>query len=79
MPLSPEDQTFISALRFRMAPGNDQPPTLDEMKKAILILRENRKAAAVANAASGAKKPRAAKVAPTSAEVANALADLDML
>jgi hypothetical protein len=74
--MTPENQTFISALRFRMAPGSTDPPTLDEMKKAILILRENRSAAAVANLAAG-KKPK--KSAPSAAAVADALADLDSM
>jgi hypothetical protein len=76
--ISPENQTFISQLRFRMAPGHSEPPTLDEMKRAILILRESRKAASEANAASAAGKR--AKKAPTSAaDVSSALADLDSM
>lgn len=76
MTLSPEDQTFITQLRARSLPGSAEPPTLDEMKRAILILRGKRIAAAEANAASG-KKPK--KAAPTAAAVADALADLDSM
>jgi hypothetical protein len=77
--MTPEQSTFISALRFRMAPGHENPPTLDEQKMAIQILRENRSKAAAANAASNAKKPRTTKAAPTAAAIADALADLDAL
>lgn len=76
MTLSPEDQTFITQLRLRSLPGAEEPPTLDEMKRAIIILRGRRSAAAEANASSG-KKP--AKKAPTAAAVADALADLDSM
>lgn len=80
MALSPENQTFISALRFRMVPGADNPPTLDEMKRAILILRESRSAASAANAASAAGKRASTKKAPpTQAAVSDALADLDAM
>lgn len=80
MSISPENQTFISALRFRMAPGHSEPPTLDEMKRAIMILRESRAAAGAANAASAAgKRASTKKAAPTAASVANALADLDAM
>jgi len=75
MTLSPEDQTFITHLRLRSLPGAADPPTLEEMKRAILILRGKRMAAAGANAASGAKK----STKPTAAAIANALADLDAL
>lgn len=77
MPISPEDQTFISALRFRMSPGDPNPPTLDEMKRAIMILRESRSKAIEASAASHAGKKK--KAAPTAAEVGSALADLDAM
>jgi hypothetical protein len=76
MTISPEDQTFISALRFRMAPGSTEPPTLDEMKRAIIILRGSRRAAQDANAASGVKKSRAK---PTAEAISDALADLDAM
>jgi hypothetical protein len=80
MSISPENQTFISQLRFRMAPGHSEPPTLDEMKRAILILRDSRKAASDANAASAAGKRSSTKKAPpTQAQVADALADLDAM
>jgi hypothetical protein len=80
MNLSPENQTFISQLRFRMKPGSTEPPTLDEMKKAILLLRESRSAAASANAASAAgKRSSTKKAAPTQAAIADALADLDAM
>lgn len=75
MTLSPEDQTYITQLRLRMAPGTENPPTLDEMKRAIIILRCKRTTAQEANASSGKK----AKKAPTSAAVADALADLDSM
>lgn len=61
-----------------MAPGHSEPPTLEEMKRAILILRDSRKSAADANAASGVKKS-SAKKAPSAAAVADALADLDAM
>jgi hypothetical protein len=79
--MTPEEQTFISALRFRMKPGSDNEPTLDEQRRAIQILRENRTKAAAANAASNASRPRksTAKAAPTAAAVADALADLDAM
>lgn len=75
MSISPEDQSFISALRFRMAPGSTEPPTLDEMKRAILILRESRHKV-TSLATSGPKK---SKSAPTAAAVADALSDLDSM
>jgi outer membrane protein assembly factor BamE (lipoprotein component of BamABCDE complex) len=78
--MTPEQQTFISGLRFRMAPGHENPPTLDEQRLAIKILRDNRSAAAAANAASAAKKPRAPSRTPISqASVSDALADLDSM
>ena len=76
--MTPEQQTFISALRFRMKPGHENPPTLEEQKQAILILRESRRASADANAASASGK-RAKKAAPSAAAVADALADLDSM
>jgi hypothetical protein len=80
MSISPENQTFISQLRFRMAPGHTEPPTLDEMKRAILILRESRAAASAANAASAAgKRSSTKKATPSAAAVADALADLDSM
>ena len=77
MPLSPEDQSFISALRFRMEAGNPEPPTLDEMKRAIVLLRSGRVAAATAAAAS--KTTRAKKSAPSAADLDDALAGLDLM
>jgi hypothetical protein len=74
MTLSAEDQTFITQLRLRSLPGATEPPTLEEMKKAIIILRCKRSSAAEANAASGKK---AAKKGPSASAVADALADLD--
>jgi hypothetical protein len=74
MPLSPEDQTFITQCRLRSAEGTI---TLDDMKRAIIILRDNRTAAQVAAATSKASKPR--KSAPSAASVADALADLDAM
>lgn len=76
MSLSPQDQTFIHNLRLRMVKGHENPPTLDEMKRSIIILRESRRSAAVANAASG-KKVSKAKIAPSASNIADALADLD--
>jgi hypothetical protein len=75
MKISPENQTFISQLRFRMAAGHPEPPTLEEMKRAILILRDSRAAAAAANAASGAKKPK--KSPPTAEAIGDLLSDLE--
>jgi hypothetical protein len=79
MTLSPENQTFLSSLRFRMAPGHADPPTLEEQKRAILILRESRRAASDANAASTAGGKKSRKAAPTQAEIGDALADLDAM
>jgi hypothetical protein len=78
MSMTPEEQTFLINLRERSKPGSDQPPTLEEQKRAIIILRGNRKLAVEA-AASGASRSRAKKSPPTAAEVGNALADLDMM
>jgi hypothetical protein len=78
MPLSPEDSSFIAQLRLRSAPGSTNPPTLDEMKKAILILRGNRRLAQDASAASAAGK-RSKSTAPTAAAIGDALADLDAM
>ena len=78
MALSPEEKEFLSLLRTRMESG--PPPTLDEMKRAIILLRESRtKAIAAASASKAASKPRASRSAPTAAAVENALADLDSL
>jgi hypothetical protein len=77
MPMTPEDQSFISALRFRMAPGAAEPPTLDEMKRAILLLRDSRSKAVAASAAGRATKK--AKAAPTAAAIDDALSDLDSM
>ena len=76
MTLSPEDQTFINNLRQRSLTGASEPPTLDEMKRAILILRQRRSSAAEANAASG-KRP--AKKAPTAEAISDALSALDSM
>lgn len=75
MTLSAEDQTFINQLRLRSLPGAAEPPTLKEMKRAIILLRCKRTSAADANASSGKK----VKKAPTAAAVADALADLDSM
>lgn len=72
MSISPEDQSFISALRFRMAPGSTEPPTLEEMKRAILILRESR-SKVTSLATNQAKKSKT----PSATAVADALSDLD--
>lgn len=77
MTLSPEDQTFITQLRLRSMPGSTEPPTLDEMKRAIIILRCKRTSAADANAASGVK--RVSKKATSTAAVADALDALDSM
>ena len=71
--LSPEDKTFMTNLRVRNTPGHPEPPTLDEMKRAIILLRGNRTAAVVA-AASATKKP---KPKATPIAVGDALADLE--
>jgi hypothetical protein len=75
MPLSPEDHTFLLQLRERSKPGSDNPPTLAEQKRAIVILRCNRKAATEAVAAS--KTRSRAKSPPSLEATANALADLE--
>lgn len=51
-----------------------EPVSLDDMKRAILILRQRRTAALDANASSGKK---ASKPKPTEAAVDNLLADLE--
>lgn len=59
--LSPEDANTVSQIRLRAAEGT---ATLDDYKKAIIILRMNRKAATVAASESRAsggsrsKKPQ---------------------
>ena len=78
MAATPEEQSFISALRFRMQPGSLTPPTLEEMKRAILILRESRSKAVQAAAASKAGG-KAKKSAPTAAAIEDALSDLDSM
>jgi hypothetical protein len=72
--LTPEEQTFCSALKVRAMPGHPNPPTLDEMKRYIIILRGVRKAAADLTQASAAKKK--AKAAP--ADTDSLLADFEM-
>lgn len=73
--MTPEDQTFINELRQRNAPNHPNPPTLDEMKRAIVILRCSRSAASEA----AAKSKRTAKPKLTDADVGDALADLDAM
>lgn len=74
---TPEEQSFISALRFRMIPGAENPPTLDEMKKAIGILRDSRSKTIATVTASGAKSK--AKTPPTAQALASALDELDSM
>jgi hypothetical protein len=73
--VSADDNQFITNLRLRLAKGSDNPPTLEEMKRAILILRSGRRLAKDANEASG--KPKAKK--PSAADVASALDDLESM
>lgn len=77
MALTNDEQAFITQLRNRSIPNHPEPPTLDEMKRAILLLRGSRKLASEAAAASATKSR--AKKAPSTAEVSNALADLDSM
>jgi hypothetical protein len=72
MTLSPEEQSFITQCRQRMVAK--EPVSLDDMKRAIIILRQNRTAALDANASSGKK---ASKAKPTEAAVAGLLDDLE--
>lgn len=74
MSLTPEEQTFIAQMRLRSAPGSTDPPTLDEMKRTIIILRGSRKAAIEA---SSIKRSTKAKV--SEASVNDMLADLENL
>jgi hypothetical protein len=77
MTLSAEDQTFITQLRLRMLPGTTEPVTLDEMKRAIIILRCKRTSAADASQSASPGKRLSKK--PSEAAVADALADLDSM
>ncbi len=72
--LTPEEKTLMNNLRVRNQPGHPEPPTLDEMKWAIIKLRESRTAAATAAATSKAKKPKAVA---TPLAIGDALADLE--
>ncbi len=56
MSLTLEEQMFCSQLKARAAPGHPNPPTLDEMKRYIVILRGSRRAAVEASAASASKR-----------------------
>ena len=75
--MTPEDQTFINELRLRNSKDHPNPPTLDEMKRAIIILRCSRSSAA--EAAAKSKGSRAKKAAPSEADIGDALADLDAM
>ncbi len=72
MSLTPEERTLMNALRIRSVPGHPEPPSLDEMKWAIIKLRETRTAALTAASTSKVKKPKTTPVA-----VGDALADLE--
>ncbi len=72
--LTPEQHMFITQLRLRSQPGAEQPPTLDEMKRAILILRGARKLAV--EAASTSAKRSSKKPAPSAAVVTGDLGSL---
>lgn len=59
--MTPEVQQRISILRSKMVDGS---ATIEELKEAVILLREGRKSAAAANASSkktgAAAKPKAA-------------------
>jgi hypothetical protein len=68
---TPEEQTFLVQTRARAL---DRTATIDELKRAIILLRANRKAAEVASATSKSK-PKSKTPSPT--EVSSSLADLE--
>ena len=59
--LTPEESTFITQCRVKAQEGTI---TLEEQKRAILILRAGRTKVLETNAAARAAKPKAAKAAP---------------
>jgi hypothetical protein len=67
--LSPEQTSFLNDLRQRSLPGSTNPPTLDEMKQAILYLREGRK-----SVPQDSSKPKS-KAKPTSEAIGSLLSD----
>jgi hypothetical protein len=73
--LTPEESTFIAKHRAMYARG--ETPSLEEMRRAVLILRQRRTSALEANAASGTKRAASKKAAPTQAAIASALDELD--
>lgn len=60
-----------------MAAGDPNPPTLDEMKRAIILLRDSRTKAV--EASSVERSAKRSKAAPSNAAVSDALADLDAM
>lgn len=64
--MTPEATSIINSLRAKMARGEE--PTDDEMIQAVRLLREDRKSAAIAGAAKGAKR---ASTTAAKAAVAN--------
>lgn len=77
--LTPEEQTFIHAIRAKYKAK--EPVPIEDMKRSIMILRHRRESAAIASANSGARKPGGGgKKAPvTAAQLSSALDDLDSL
>jgi len=73
MALTPEQQSFISTCRLK---ATANLITLDEMKRCIIILRESRKGALDAAAASGVKRTKAK---PSEAAIGDMLADLEAM
>jgi hypothetical protein len=69
--LTPEEQTFVNLCRVKAL---DKTITLEEMKRAIVILKGSRTKSAEASAASGAKKK---SKAPSIESVSSSLADLE--
>jgi hypothetical protein len=70
---TPELQSKLVYWRSRAADGTI---TLDEMKEAILLLRENRKAASEANAASKSGGKKASRPARSSDDMLSELEGL---
>ena len=72
-----EEQLWISQLKLRSAQGHPNPPTLDEMKRYIVLLRGERTAACEASAASAGKRAsKAAKVERSTDDLLDALENM---
>ena len=69
--MTPEESSFVNDLRIRSHKGSENPPTLEEMKRFILILAADRKMVR------SESKPKAKAVAQAS--VSSALSALKAL